>query len=100
LLGAVRALEAVLRNAWPRAWVWRADVLKGLVGLWIRLAEEDEEDDPMLARVKSECQEVVGMLDSIVRTCGENVEWDDEVAQIKAADERLEGLFVLADNTS
>jgi hypothetical protein len=99
LLEAVWALGAVLRNAWPRVWVWRADVLKGLVGLWIRLAEEDG-DDPVVARVKSECQEVVGMLDSIMQTCDEEVDWDEEVAQIKAVDERLEELFLLADETA
>jgi tRNA nucleotidyltransferase (CCA-adding enzyme) len=99
LLDAARALGAVLRNAWPRAWVWRADVLKGVAGLWIRLAGE-EGDGPVLEKVKSECQEVVGMLDSIVRACGEDVDWDDEVAQIKAADDRLEDLFDLVDSTA
>lgn len=75
-------------------------MLRGLCGLWIRLAEEGEESDPVVGLVKGECQEVVGMLDSIMRTCDENVDWDDEVAKLKAVDERLDDLFLLAENST
>jgi hypothetical protein len=99
LLDAARALSAVLRNAWPRVGVWRADVLRGVIGLWVRLAEEKGED-PVLAEIQEECQEVVGMLDAIMRADEEDVDWDEEVAQIKAVDDRLEDLFLIEDDSS
>jgi hypothetical protein len=72
--------------------MWRVDVLKRVARLWLRLADEGDEDSPVLVEVRGECQEVVGMLDSVMQTYKKDVDWDDEVTQLKAVDERLNEL--------
>jgi len=83
LLAAVKAMQAVVLNAWPRMVDWRAEVLKGMCLCWINLGEGD-------AEVRKELREAVQMLKAAL---GERVEWDADIAALVDADGRMEGLF-------
>ncbi|KAL8682098.1 MAG: hypothetical protein Q9186_001803 [Xanthomendoza sp. 1 TL-2023] len=42
LMAAVGCLKAVIVNGWPRVRAHRGEILEGLVGCWVRIADEEE----------------------------------------------------------
>ncbi|KAI9836640.1 MAG: hypothetical protein M1819_001274 [Sarea resinae] len=46
LLAAATALQALVRNAWPRVAGHRAEILVGVTGCWLRIFEEQEDEGP------------------------------------------------------
>ncbi|KAK4975633.1 hypothetical protein LTR28_009066 [Elasticomyces elasticus] len=88
LLAAVRALQAVVLNCWPRMGAWRGEVLKGLGLCWVRVCEGGEGEG--VAVLKAEIGRVVRMLGDAV-----GGEWDVEAefGVVVGGDERAGGLF-------
>lgn len=84
LLAAVKAIQAVVLNAWPRMVEWRGEILKGMCFCWVNLHGQKAE------AVKKEMQECMQMLKAAL---GDRVEWDAEIRALMEADERVKGLF-------
>jgi tRNA nucleotidyltransferase (CCA-adding enzyme) len=82
LLSALRAEKAVVRNAWPRVWNWRGDLLGGLCGLWMRMAEEEEEGNEQEAfeDLRKECREVAEKVNFAVRWSEMRQDWPSELS--------------------
>jgi hypothetical protein len=91
LLVAIKALRAVIRNAWPRIPIWRAEILKGICGCWLNMSDETGSG---LDDVRAECLEAVAMLDAIMKTNDEvAVEWNEDIEALVEAEDRLDSLF-------
>jgi tRNA nucleotidyltransferase (CCA-adding enzyme) len=90
LLAATKGMGAVVGNAWPRVGFWRNEVLKGIVGCWLRAVEEGEGED--LEEIKEELKNLVGLVRDVVEK-EEGVDWDSEVRELIKADDRLAELF-------
>jgi tRNA nucleotidyltransferase (CCA-adding enzyme) len=88
LVATLRALQAVIFNAWPRIGERKVEVLKGLTIAWLNLEEEKvktgtgKAKEEMIETVKV-LREALGGKDEFVRDCG----------QLMEADERLAGLL-------
>jgi tRNA nucleotidyltransferase (CCA-adding enzyme) len=87
LLSSVKALQAVVLNCWPRVSVYRAEVLKCVAVVWIRMQEEGGGE---FEEIKEECRNVVKMLRDAL---GGDGEVEAEVEELRKVDKRLEGLF-------
>ncbi|KAK8211984.1 hypothetical protein IWZ01DRAFT_569393 [Phyllosticta capitalensis] len=92
LADAARALQCVVLAAWARVWHWRAEVLRGVVVAWVRLAAEK---DDAAENVRRELRGCVQLLKRVVDTGEENErrEWEGEVGQLVQKEERLKWLF-------
>ncbi len=88
LRAGVKALRAVVLNAWPRIAEWRGEVLRGLALGWLRV--EGLEGGEEVAGSRREMREVVGLLRVVV---GEQVGFEGQCAVLIAADGRLGGLL-------
>lgn len=110
LAAAARGMQAVLACAWPRAGVWRGEVLSGVCRAWVQVVEEVGEgsgEERGLGVVEAELRVVVRMLvaaldvglgeggDGEVRLSGDGTREDvrAELRLLLEADGRLEGLF-------
>lgn len=87
MLESVKALQALVLNAWPRIHVYKTEVLKCVVVPWIRMVEEGGDG---FGEIKGECRTTVQMLSDAL---GEDEGLEAEVAELVKADSRLEGLF-------
>jgi len=96
LLSATNALQAVLANAWPRVYLWRGEILKGLCGCWIN-ASEEQLDDMTKQGLKLSVQMLVNAVDATAEhgKLEENTDVDIRVELMKLveADTRLGGLL-------
>ncbi|KAJ5952765.1 uncharacterized protein N7479_011178 [Penicillium vulpinum] len=61
LLAAAVATQAVIKNAHPRIWRWRGEILSGLSSCWLHIAE-DSRDSAGLAKLKRELQNTLQVL--------------------------------------
>ncbi|KAI9713441.1 MAG: CCA tRNA nucleotidyltransferase, mitochondrial [Bogoriella megaspora] len=99
LVEATKALQMLILMAWPRLPSWRAEVMGSCGVCWIRLMGDEGENSERregVEMVRSELTRVVEVLKEALRVREhgtEKVDWDEEVEQYLAADERLVGLF-------
>ncbi|KAJ5431328.1 hypothetical protein N7445_009060 [Penicillium cf. griseofulvum] len=61
LLAAVAATQAVIKNAHPRIWRWRGEILSGLSSCWLHIAE-DSNESAELTKLKRELQTALRVL--------------------------------------
>jgi len=83
LLSAIKALQSVILNAWPRMTANLGEVLKGLTLCWLRMCDDAGSE---LVQVKDEAIKAVKMLRQAVQ--GE-CDFDAECTALIDADERL-----------
>lgn len=97
LLAGIAASRAVVLNAHPRLWRWRAELLSGVCSCWIYILEEENERTErkgrgvdaagMLERVKSELKGAVYLLREAIRN---PTVLGDEDPGVKDAKENIE----------
>ncbi|EMC91906.1 hypothetical protein BAUCODRAFT_126876 [Baudoinia panamericana UAMH 10762] len=87
LTAAVKALQAVILNGWPRMSEYRGEVLKGLTLCWLNTHEMKGEDADGLRR---EMRETVAMLRVAL---GGGSGFDEDCQTLLVADGRLTGLL-------
>ncbi|KAJ5812951.1 hypothetical protein N7447_009974 [Penicillium robsamsonii] len=105
LLTAAVATQAVIKNAHPRIWRWRGEILGGLSSCWLHIAE-DSRDSAELSKIKRELQTTLQVLKLVllnpvaIATGGpepEQVQVKEnagkEFQEIVDADAELKGLF-------
>lgn len=92
LVEAAKTLQVVIGNAWPRIAVHRGEVLKGICVCWIRLHEEENEND-RFNDVRKELRTAVGMLAAATEAGQEDVDLKAEFEMLVKADERLGDLL-------
>jgi tRNA nucleotidyltransferase (CCA-adding enzyme) len=95
LLSALKAEQALIRNAWPRAWYWRGDLLKGPCGIWVRMAEDEKESgsNAEFKTVRVECKETVEMLNATISVSEVKDNWSSETKALIEAEGLLESLL-------
>ncbi|KAK7527194.1 uncharacterized protein IWZ02DRAFT_515295 [Phyllosticta citriasiana] len=93
LADAARTVQLVVLASWARIWRWRAEILRGVVVAWVRLAGETETEDVMETR--GELRGCVALLNKVVEGGGEGERgvWVGEVARLVEKEERLRTLF-------
>jgi len=89
LLSAVKTMQAVILNGWPRMVANRAEVLKGLTISWVQI-QETEADSQGLGEVKKEMVTTVQMLRAVVK---DDCDFEADCTALVEADERLFGLL-------
>ena len=89
LLSAVKAMQAVILNGWPRMVANRAEVLKGLTICWLQIHEINA-DSQGLKEVKKEIVTTVQMLRTVVK---DDCDFDADCTALVEADDRLLGLL-------
>lgn len=87
---AARALQALMRSAWPRVPEWKGEILKGLVLSWICNESSHSTDASAL---RTELRTTARMLQSVIETAG--IDWSVQI--LVEADERAHGLFAPSD---
>lgn len=99
MMGTLKALKAVVLNGWPRMGEWRGEVLRGVVGAWVRVVDAEEEVRGVkevvgggLEELKIEMMEVVAVLKCLVE--GQGVEWERECGMLITAEPKLEGCLL------
>jgi hypothetical protein len=97
LNSAVVALQALLRNCWPRVAVHRAEVLKGLCLCWLNVEEIEVRDREGIDGLKDALKDTVALLRMILRD-EENCDLEADVQTLVAADGRLRDLLLSEEN--
>ncbi|KAJ5195965.1 hypothetical protein N7449_006444 [Penicillium cf. viridicatum] len=107
LLAAASATQAVIKNAHPRIWRWRGEILSGLSSCWLHISEDSGGSVAELAKLKRELQQTLQGLKLVLLNpvaiaadgpepeqvqVKENV--DKEFQELVDADAELKGLFV------
>lgn len=107
LLAAASATQAVIKNAHPRIWRWRGEILSGLSSCWLHISEDSGSSVAELAKLKRELQQTLQGLKLVLLNpvaiaadgpepeqvqVKENVE--KELQELVDADAELKGLFV------
>ncbi|KAF4763498.1 hypothetical protein N7455_009645 [Penicillium solitum] len=107
LLSAAAATQAVIKNAHPRIWRWRGEILSGLSSCWLHISEDSGASVAELAKLKRELQQTLQVLKLVLLNpvaiaadgpepeqvqVKENVE--KEFQELVDADAKLKGLFV------
>lgn len=95
LLAAIGALQAVIRNCWPRLGrpPWREEVVKCLVACWLR-ARDDVDDAARKQASDSVCAELARTAKVLAAvTRAEGTELAELVAPLTAREPLLVGLF-------
>lgn len=107
LLAAASATQAVIKNAHPRIWRWRGEILSGLSSCWLHISEDSGGSVAELAKLKRELQQTLQVLKLVLLNpvaiaadgpepeqvqVKENVE--KEFQELVDADAELKGLFV------
>lgn len=87
LLSATNALQAVIRNAWPRMENYRGEALKGLCMCWIKIMELEEGVDELKNKLK-ETVKMPGL------ALGKEIAYETERKVLVEADPRLSGLLL------
>ncbi|KAK4199679.1 mitochondrial CCA tRNA nucleotidyltransferase [Triangularia verruculosa] len=95
LLSAIQALQAVLRNCWPRLLpgsVWHDEIINALVLCWLNLDEPANSDDGgSVDEIRKELVTSAQALSAIAKTAGTDL--SAEVAPLVAKTASLAGLF-------
>jgi tRNA nucleotidyltransferase (CCA-adding enzyme) len=90
LLSAIKALQAIILNCWPRIVEYRGEVLKGVTLSWLNLDERSELKEEK-APLRAELKNAVGMLRAAVGDGAKD--FDGDCLALIAADGRLEELL-------
>lgn len=77
-------------NDWPRISYYRSEILKGLVGCWCKILEDDTELSPSLDQVQTEIKYTVRLLTAVLK---QDVDVTAEYHELIASDGRLEELL-------
>ncbi|CAK3873400.1 CCA tRNA nucleotidyltransferase, mitochondrial [Lecanosticta acicola] len=92
LFRAADALQALMRNCWPRIARWRGEICNGICLQWTAAAAASSEEGVEDWREK--LRETVKLLEVVVEAQQEeDVDWRAESEMLVEADERLVGLF-------
>ena len=91
LLSAVRCLKNVILLTWPRVHMYRAEILKGIVACWIRIATE-----PEMEELRSEIVITVKALQ--VASGVKSNETDEDIKKLTDTSVALQELFSKAAN--
>lgn len=98
LFAAIRGLQAVMRNCWPRVATphHQGEVLKALTLGWLSLQDDDgsfgdETQNASRAELRGALVETAAMLAAISSTAGTNL--SEQTSQLVARDESLKALF-------
>ncbi|KLU85945.1 hypothetical protein MAPG_04964 [Magnaporthiopsis poae ATCC 64411] len=97
LLAAIGALQAVIRDCWPRLGrpPWREEVVKSLVACWLRARDDDDAADAARKQagdsVCAELARTAKMLAAVTRA--EGTELVELVAPLTTREPLLVGLF-------
>jgi hypothetical protein len=68
LRAATAATQAVIKNAHPRIWRWRGEILSGLSYCWLHIAADDNKQAaPQLAKLKGELQQTAKLLKHVLQ---------------------------------
>jgi hypothetical protein len=87
LVAAVRTMQSLIQNTWPRIGGYTGEVLKGVVGCWVRCQGVEG-----LEEVKEELRATVELLLSVLEE-SEREEVERTVRELRGDDDRVEGLF-------
>ncbi|KAI4627835.1 hypothetical protein J4E80_001969 [Alternaria sp. BMP 0032] len=97
LLSALKALQSVLLNAWPRLPEYRGAIMMGICLLWARCIEERKKAGSQdTEEITRQTQESVAMLDAIMQateTDGLAKVWEQEKQDLMQASSGVEELF-------
>jgi tRNA nucleotidyltransferase (CCA-adding enzyme) len=94
-LSTLKALQAVMLNAWPRVAGHRVVIMMGLCVCW-RRCMEDETSLAHVGEVKAELQESVAMLDAVMHAADDasvRAQWEEEKQQLVETSLACKGLF-------
>lgn len=93
LLSAVKALQAVLANCWPRipASVWQDEILNALVLCWLHLPEHDGGSKETREEIQKELLTSAQALAAVAKTAGINLA--EQVSPLLTKTASLERLF-------
>ncbi|KAI9874184.1 MAG: hypothetical protein M1830_010096 [Pleopsidium flavum] len=87
LLAAVKAIQAILVNCWPRIAIYRGEILRGLTTCWCRLLEDGSEG---LDSVSAAIKDAIKLLTAAF---GNAVDAKADYGSLVDSDERLSFLF-------
>jgi hypothetical protein len=92
LLSAIKALQAVLANCWPRipASPWQDEIINALVLCWLHLAEHDDQSDAHNL-IKQELLISTKALAAVLKAG--DIDLDSHVAPLVAKEPQLARLF-------
>jgi tRNA nucleotidyltransferase (CCA-adding enzyme) len=93
---ALRALQSVMFNAWPRLPGHRGIIMMGLCSVWIICSEEESSGSQPVEQVKAQVQETVAILDAVMQSVDEAglVEtWTKEKQDLVGRRARFEEMF-------
>ncbi|KAF7196712.1 Nucleotidyltransferase lcsQ [Pseudocercospora fuligena] len=89
LESSARAMQALIRDSWPRMVVYRGEVLKGVMFCWLKIQEMEGMDV-----LKGELRECVKLLRIAVKGQEEEeCDFEKEIEGLVGVDGRLRGLF-------
>jgi tRNA nucleotidyltransferase (CCA-adding enzyme) len=94
-LSTLKALQAVMLNAWPRVHGYVAAIMMGVCLCW-HWCMEDEASLGHVGEIKAELQESVAMLDAVMQAADDGsgrAEWKEEKQQLVETSLAYEGLF-------
>jgi tRNA nucleotidyltransferase (CCA-adding enzyme) len=97
-LSTLKALQAVILNAWPRVPAYRGAIMMGLCLFWSRYVEEQRVLDKQntVETVRDELQETVAMLNAVMRGLeGQETkeQWELEKCEVVEASPAYAGMF-------
>lgn len=98
-LGALKAFQAMIQNAWPRIPGHRGEIMMGLCLCWERCMDESCRLR-YVEEIKAEMQETVAMLDAVMQNVKEDskrVTWEEEKRELLGTSRSYQGLFSLGD---
>lgn len=67
LLAAATTTQAVIKNAHPRIWRWRGEILSGLSSCWLHLADDNKDSVAELAELKGKLQQTLKILKHVLQ---------------------------------
>lgn len=92
LLAATSATQSAILNGWPRMDGWKAEILKGVCFLWVRIMEESRDKEEEIRNLMARLKETVRMLNAALKKSGK-VGLSEDLDAIISADAKLAGLF-------
>ena len=96
-MSTLKALQAVMLNAWPRIPRHRGAIMMGLCLCWGRCIDEVTGNQEHAGEIKEELQETVAMLDAVMQAVGEETclrdEWEEEKRELVETSPTHKGLF-------
>jgi len=92
----LKALQAVMLNAWPRIPGHRGAIMMGLSLCWGRCTDEDVSTQQDMGELKAALQETVAMMDAVMQAVKEDAmkeKWVEEKRNLVEASPSHKGLF-------